>query len=124
MAGLHIGVQKVIKEINQKEEFVACINHSLNFMSAHASSAGVNYVTFVRCVEFFFVFFIFVKPSLGSSNFSYLSKYQAKKRNSMKCQGRIYKCCKELFHKKLKYPRKLTDKEENILILGQMLALY
>ena len=32
MAGQHSGVQKRIKEINPKAEFVACTNHSVNLV--------------------------------------------------------------------------------------------
>jgi len=38
MAGRHTGVQKRIKELINKAEFVACTNHSLNFPGVHAAS--------------------------------------------------------------------------------------
>ena len=42
MAGLRTGVQKRIKEINEKAELVACTNHSLNLAGFHAASVGVD----------------------------------------------------------------------------------
>ncbi|XP_014779814.1 uncharacterized protein LOC106875986 [Octopus bimaculoides] len=57
MTGLHTGVQKRNKEINQKAEFVACTNHSLNSAGVHAISVGMNSVTFFECVERLLVFF-------------------------------------------------------------------
>ena len=51
VAGLHTGVQKRIKEISKKAEFVACTNHSLNFPGVHAASVDVNSV-FWMCGTF------------------------------------------------------------------------
>ncbi|EFA12671.1 52 kDa repressor of the inhibitor of the protein kinase-like Protein [Tribolium castaneum] len=57
MAGQHTGVQKRIKEINPKVEFVACTNHSLNLAGVHAASVAVNSVTFFGTMERLFLFF-------------------------------------------------------------------
>lgn len=57
MAGHHSGVQKRIKEVNEKAEFIACTNHSLNLTGAHAASVAVDSVYFFRTVERLFTFF-------------------------------------------------------------------
>ena len=49
MAGLRTGVQKCIKEINKKAEYVACTNHSMNLAGVHAASVDV----WKRLFEFF-----------------------------------------------------------------------
>ena len=40
MAGIHMGVQQQIRNVNPKAEFVACANHTLNLAGVH--SAGVS----------------------------------------------------------------------------------
>ncbi|XP_069582652.1 zinc finger MYM-type protein 1-like [Ranitomeya imitator] len=57
MAGQHTGVQRRIKEINKKAEFVACTNHSLNLAGVHAASVALSSVTFFGTVERLFTFF-------------------------------------------------------------------
>ena len=37
MAGIHRGVQQRIKNVNEKAEFIACTNHSLNLAGVHAA---------------------------------------------------------------------------------------
>lgn len=57
MAGRHSGVQKHIKGINPKAEFVAFTNHSLNLACVHAASVAVNSFTFFGTVERVSTFF-------------------------------------------------------------------
>ena len=57
MPGEHFDIQKGIKEINPKAEFIACTNHSLNLAGVYAASVAVNSVTFFETVERVFTFF-------------------------------------------------------------------
>lgn len=47
MAGDHTGIQQRVMETNQKAEFVACTNHSLNLAGVHAASVDVNLLHFL-----------------------------------------------------------------------------
>ena len=57
MAGQHSGVQKRIKEINPKAEFVACTNYSMNLAGVHAIFVALNSLSFVELWNVFSHFF-------------------------------------------------------------------
>ena len=42
MSGKHNGVQKRIKDVNPKAEFVLCSNYSLNLAVVHAAAVTTN----------------------------------------------------------------------------------
>ena len=67
MAGQHTGVQKRIKEMNKKAEFVACTNHSLNLVGVHAASVAVNSITFFLDVWNVCLCFFHHQPIVGMS---------------------------------------------------------
>ena len=108
MAGLHTGVQKRIKEINEKAEFVACTNHSLNLAGVHAASVSVNSVTFLGCVERLFVFF-----SSSTHRWEVLTSLtgQSVKRITearWSARGEAVSVVKKTFLKNIKCPRKVN----------------
>ena len=51
MAGIHTGVQRPIRNVNPKAEFVACANHTLNLAGVHAAGVSVSSITFFGTVE-------------------------------------------------------------------------
>lgn len=113
MAGVHTGVQKRIKEINKKAEFVACTNHSLNLAGVHAASVAVNSVTFFGCVERLFVFF-----SSSTHRWDVLTSVtgQSVKRiieTRWSARGEAVSVVKKHFSKILGALEKLTGEEEN-----------
>ena len=57
MAGIHRGVQQRIKNVNEKAEFIACTNHSLNLAGVHAAGETVNSITFFGTLERVYTFF-------------------------------------------------------------------
>ena len=57
MAGIHMGVQQQIRNMNPKAEFVACANHSLNLAGVHAAGVSVRSITFFGTVERIYSFF-------------------------------------------------------------------
>ena len=57
LSGKHSGVQKRIKDVNPKAEFVPCSNHSLNLAGVHAAAVTTHSVTFFGAVERLFTFF-------------------------------------------------------------------
>ena len=113
MAGQHTGVQKRIKEINQKAEFVACTNHSLNLAGVHAASVAVNSITFFGCVERLFVFF-----SSSTHRWNVLTSVtgQSVKRiieTRWSARADAVTVVKKHFSKILSTLENLTDEEEN-----------
>ena len=57
MAGIHMGVQQQIRNVNSKAEFVACANHTLNLAGVHAAGVSVSSTTFFGTVERVYSFF-------------------------------------------------------------------
>ena len=57
MAGVHGGVQRLLRNVNGKSNFIACSNHSLNLCGVHALSASTNAITFFAVMEKLFAFF-------------------------------------------------------------------
>ena len=57
MAGIHMGVQQQIRNVNPKAEFVACANHTLNLAGVHAAGVSVSSITFFGTVERVYSFF-------------------------------------------------------------------
>ena len=57
MAGIHTGVQRQIRNVNPKAEFVACANHTLNLAGVHAAGVSVSSITFFGTVERAYSFF-------------------------------------------------------------------
>jgi len=57
MAGVHGGVQRLLRNINGKANFIPCSNHSLNLCGVHASSASTSAIIFFAVMEKLFVFF-------------------------------------------------------------------
>ena len=51
MSGKYNGVQKCIKDVNPKAEFILCSNHSLNLACVHVAAVTTNSVTFWGAVE-------------------------------------------------------------------------
>ena len=115
MAGQHSGVQKRIKEINPKAEFVACTNHSLNLAGVHAASVAVNSVTFFGTVERVFTFF-----SSSTHRWDVLSSVigQGVKRiieTRWSARGDAVSVVKRHFSEIIGVLEKLTGEEENIV---------
>ena len=57
MAGIHMGVQQQIRNVNPKAEFVACANHTLNLAGVHVAGVSVSSTTFFGTVERVYSFF-------------------------------------------------------------------
>ena len=57
MAGIHGGVQAIIKQINPKAVFNGCIDHSLNLCGQHSFAESPECVTFFANVESLYTFF-------------------------------------------------------------------
>lgn len=57
MAGVHGGVQSIIKEHNPKALFMPCANHSLNLCGVHSFRSVSSSVTFFGTVERVYTFF-------------------------------------------------------------------
>ena len=57
MAGIHGGVQAIIKAINPKTVFNGCVDHSLNLCGQHSFAESPECVTFFANVESLYTFF-------------------------------------------------------------------
>ena len=51
MAGIHDGVQRLLRNINGKAKFEPCSNHSLNLCGVHASVVNANVIRFFGVIE-------------------------------------------------------------------------
>ena len=68
MARVRGGVQRLLRNINEKAKFVPCSNHSLNLCGVHASAVNVSAITFFGGIERFYTF-----SPLPIENFSFMS---------------------------------------------------
>ena len=57
MAGVHGDVQRFLRNIKGKANFVPCSNHSLNLCSVHASAVNASAITFFEVMERLYTFF-------------------------------------------------------------------
>ena len=57
MAGIHGGVQALIKEKNKKALFSGCIDHSLNLCGQHSFAENVSSVSFFGIFDALYSFF-------------------------------------------------------------------
>lgn len=58
MAGIHGGVQAILKGKNKKAIFNGCVDHSLNLCGQHSFAENVTCVTFFGTLETMFSFFV------------------------------------------------------------------
>ena len=69
MAGVHVSVQRLLRNINGKAKFVPCSNHSLNLCVVHASAVNASAMTFFGVIEGLYIFLLFQSP-VGSFIFA------------------------------------------------------
>ena len=62
MAGVHVNVQRPLRNINGKANFVPCSNHNLNLCIVYASAVNASIITFFRVIERLYIFPLFQSP--------------------------------------------------------------
>ena len=112
MAGIHGGVQAILKGKNKKAIFNGCVDHSLNLCGQHSFAENVSCVTFFGTLETMFSFF-----AASTNQWDVLIDHTGVKRQSTTCwiaNHDAVKPVKEKFDKFVAAIEALCDPHENL----------